>query len=203
MNISETRLSDVEVEQVLKRAASLAGEGLTVYELQQAAAEAGIDPNAVAIALSETLAARVDKDPLATGGSTSRWSQLRRPIKIGIASFAAGAFVYLAGIPTSYGNESLNLLCTAAMCISAWRIAMKHQDDGDQGDLQMELLALWGSYGAGFSIMRGEMWDDMTLWLAAFWLGSAIVGGIAINAGRWKHVKAAGQLERIGSDHEA
>ena len=43
---------------------------------------------------------------------------------------------------------------------------------------QLEIISLGFAYGAGYSLVKGYIWDDLVFFLVVWWLGAALIGGI-------------------------
>lgn len=82
--------------------------------------------------------------------------------------------------PNHYGT----LISLCLLIVIALFLAFNHRKSArGLWPYQLEIISLWFAYGAGFSLVMGNVWSDMVTVIVAWWLGLALAGGIIT---RWK-----------------
>ena len=76
---------------------------------------------------------------------------------------------------THYGN----MISQCLLIVFALFLAFSHRKR-NRGfwPYQLEIVSLWFAYGTGFSLVMGRVWMDLFAVVVAYWIGSAILGGI-------------------------
>lgn len=90
----------------------------------------------------------------------------------------------LESLPDFEGFTIIALICLAIFVLI---MAMYHKRHGSQTRFQLENLALWSGFTSGWSVIYGEVLDDLLITTILCCLGSAVIGGIYIHFRRQKN----------------
>jgi hypothetical protein len=167
-------LSDAEVKAVLQRAAEIerTGGALSVGELERAAVEAGIDSAALMKAVSEVLARRSGAAVAAPAEPQAKQPWYKRMAgRIGTVLTAVTGL--WTGVAVGFvGGDGWAILAMWLLLASSLLLAGSYRRGGSRAEMHARLLALWGSFIVGFSMIEGEV-EEATIIVMGLWLASA------------------------------
>ena len=189
------RLSASQISLILQRAAEIdaRGESLSVEELSQIAAEAGIDPRATSVAIQEVLAEErpapvPPAPPLPAPPSAApsppvakRASPSPRRILTGGAVGVALGFA----LAVSAGNSiALLLPALGGMALYLLLRAVQAMRRGEQWDYQLQNFAIW----LAALVTTGTLVEDFfyPAFLVPFmmlWIVTSVLGGLLVRFG--------------------
>ena len=195
------RISASQVRLILERAAEIdaRGDSLTVDELRQIAAEAGIDRAATEAAIQEiTASAEVASQPTPTVTENEANLPAKNPTSISPPWIAAGgatgmalAFVTLE-LPEVAGISMLGAVAVG-LILRAVRAIRKKSHLG----FQLENLAVWFGMALG-GVASGVFTPAMLSAVFTVWIVASVVGGLIVSYGS-REEEPADDVPRIAS----
>jgi hypothetical protein len=103
------------------------------------------------------------------------------PAFVAVAGFALGWVSRLVRPYASVDGTHYEAIAALVLLIAASAYALRqHARHREQGGFQLDLVALWGGYAAGWVLFNGGFWSDMTFVFGAYWGGVALAGGMLI-----------------------
>lgn len=200
MTDEPARISASQVSLILERAAEIdaSGDSLTVDELRQIAAEAGIDRAATESAIQEiTASAEAALQPAATVTGNGANLPAKNPKSVSPAWIAAGgatgmvlAFVTLQ-LPQEAGIAMFGAI-VVGLILRAVRAIRKKSHLG----FQLENLAVW--FGMALSgAASGLLTPGVLSAVFTVWIVAAVVGGLIVWYGS-REEEPADDVPRIG-----
>ena len=194
------RISDSQVRLILERAAEIdaRGDSLTVDELRQIAAEAGIDRAATEAAIQEIMAsAEAESQPAPTVTENGANLPAKDPKSISPPWIAAGgalgvalAFVTLE-LPEVAGISMLGAVAVG-LILRAVRAIRKKSHLG----FQLENFAVWFGLALG-GVASGVFTPAMLAAVFTVWIVASVVGGLIVSYGS-REDGPADDIPRIG-----
>lgn len=195
------RISASQVRLILERAAEIdaRGDSLTVDELRQIAAEAGIDRAATEAAIQEIAAsAEAASQPTATVTEHGANLPATKPKSVSPPWIAAGgalgialAFVTLE-LPEVAGISMLGAVAVG-LILRAVRAIRKKSHLG----FQLENLAVWFGMALG-GAASGELTPGILSAVFTVWIVASVVGGLIVSYGS-REEEPADDVPRIAS----
>ena len=200
MTESPTGVSASQVSLILERAAEIDARGdvLTVEELRNIAAEAGIDAAATEMAIQEIMADReaapVPAVPAAKEGTNLPAKNPKSPApEWVVAGGAVGmAFGFLSALPFAVAIPALG-----ATGLYVLFRAVKSMKTGSQLSFQLQNFAVW--LGTALASTAIEALDPRTSFMAALicWVVTSVVGGLIVQFGP-REESAEDDVPRLG-----
>lgn len=161
--MSDRRMSDEVVKQVLTRAAELdarAGEGLSEEELRQAAHEAGISPGALTRALEETRVEHVRQQPPVAPAPAAPgrwWTRARTALT---AAVTGGALAWPGmGMPMLDPTRPVTIGLAVMFAYSMLRASR----DPDAREYQVSNAIIWGGFLIGHAAVSSFLLMDIAV----------------------------------------
>ena len=186
MTDSPATVSSSQVSLILERAAEIDARGdvLTVEELRNIAAEAGIDAAATEMAIQEIMA---DREAAAVPAMQEAKEGTNLPAKKPnapepewvVAGGAVGmAFGFLNALPVAVAIPALG-----ATALYVLFRAVKSMKTGSQLSFQLQNFAVW--LGTALASTAIEAFDPRTSFMAALicWVVTSVVGGLIVQFG--------------------
>jgi len=189
------RLAEDDLRRILERATRLDAErvtGVTVEDLRQIAAETGISPEALALALREAAEGELPASPPAPkrameprvepatpfGKVLRRLPGWIRTTAIAWASTITGFFAALSATELQNGE----VLLVSSFVVLVWgaiELSVFHRKRGSLITYERDLLALWLPFATVGSLLGGPgSAEEYFLVSALFWAVFAVLGGL-------------------------
>lgn len=193
------RLAEDDLRRILERAARLDAErvtGVTVEDLRQIAAETGISPEALALALREAAEGDLPAPPAPSKRTVEPRSESNTPLgkllrrvpgwirTVGIAwgSTIAGFFGSLSAEELPNGE----MVLVASFVLMVWgaiELSVFHRKRGSLLTYERDLLALWLPFSTIGALLVDE---EFFLVGALIWACLAVLGGLIATVRRGK-----------------
>ena len=101
--------------------------------------------------------------------------------------------VLLAGLVLGSASRALRgrgpvhyeaIVALGILIVIALFLAINHRKSSNGfWPFQLEIVSLWFAFAAGWSLVHGSIWGDIVSFTVAWWIGSALIGGIMVS---WK-----------------
>jgi hypothetical protein len=195
----ETRLPDEVARRLIDRAIALDAarkSSVSVGELRELAHELGLAPESLDDALREltTLELRAPLEPALTlprairslvdrfNAWVTRYWRWIRPTIVGLGGLELGVIAReLDRVNGATSDLHVTLDVTVAVGVASLLLALYHRGRRRAGDYQRDLVVLWGTFGAGWSLANGGVVEGIALLALASWLGLSGIGALIVS----------------------
>jgi hypothetical protein len=188
----DQRLSETQIRDILQRAVQIeaSGRSVTVGQLRAAAREAGIDENALSIAIDEALLATQthSRAPTSLLSFITPRSYAPRPFMLAIAAAALGGLTGIAEIVVN--DESLVDVPSVMLLVAGSLISALHRRRNNvTRGYGLEMIGMWIGYMTGWAIINLDVTNDLVFGVAGV-IGTATYLAGKLIAEPWRFLAA-------------